>query len=100
MFGLRIDEPLGPFVSLQSNLRYGSAANLTFAGSGLSGYNGNTWLADSAVRVGLRTGPVGFAAFGGYGGPFFDSERPSAPGNVVLRNLPSPPGGGATAAAS
>ena len=100
MFGLRIDEPLGPFVSLQSNLRYGSAANLTFAGSGLSGYNGNTWLADSAVRVGLRTGPVGFAAFGGYGGLFFNAKGPSASDNVVLRSLASRLGVEATVATS
>src|SRR5439155_21127067 len=68
MFGLRIDEPLGAFVSLKSNLRYGSAANTTFAGSRLAGYNGNTWLAGSAVGVGLRRVRVGCRAFGGYAG--------------------------------
>jgi len=100
MFGLRFDEPLGPFVGLQTNLRYGPAANLTFPGSTLAGYYGNTWLADSAIHVGLRTGPVGFGAFGGYGGLFFNAKGPSAPDNVVLRSLASRLGVEATVATS
>lgn len=100
MFGLRVDEPLGPFVSLQTNLRYGAAANLTFGGTSLSSYSGTTWTADSVIHVGLRTGPVGFGAFGGYGGLFFNAAGPSASDRVVLRNLASRLGVDATVATS
>ncbi len=100
MFGFRFDEPLGPFVSLQTDLRYGSVANLNFAGSGLSGYSATTWLADSVVRVGLRSGPVGIAAYGGYGGFFFNATGPSASDRIVLRDLASRLGVEATVATS
>ena len=89
MFGFRFDEPLGPFVSLRTDLRYGAVANPSFTGGNISGYSGSTWLADSVVRVGLRTGPIGLAAFGGYGGLFFNANGPSASDRVVLRALAS-----------
>src|SRR2546425_4641899 len=77
LFGFRFDEPLGPFVSLRSDLRYGAVANPSFTMGSMSGYSGSTWIADSAFRVGLRTGPVGFAAYGGYGGVLFYPPAPS-----------------------
>src|SRR2546422_6320449 len=100
MFGFRFDEPLGPFVSLRSDLRYGSLANPSFTATSISGYSGSTWIADTAFRVGLRTGPVGFAAYGGYGGVFFYAKSPSAAGKVVFCNLFRPLGGGGTGGAS
>src|SRR2546426_7533700 len=100
LFGFRFDEPLGPFVSLRTDLRYGAVANPSFTATSMSGYSGSTWIADTAFRVGLRTGPVGFAAYGGYGGLFFNATRPSPSGRVVLRNPSSPLGGGGTGAAS
>ena len=100
MFGFRFDEPLGPFVSLRSDLRYGSLANPSFTATSISGYSGSTWIADSAFRVGLRTGPIGFAAYGGYGGLFFNANGPAPSDNVVLRNLSSRLGVEATVATS
>ena len=100
MFGFRFDEPLGPFVSLRSDLRYGSLANPSFTATSMSGYSGSTWIADSAFRVGLRTGPIGFAAYGGYGGLFFNATGPAPSDNVVLRNLSSRLGVEATVATS
>src|SRR2546425_7871148 len=100
MFGFRFDEPLGPFVSLRSDLRYGSLANPSFTATSMSGYSGSTWIADTAFRVGLRTGPVGFAAYGGYGGLFFNATGPSPSDSVVLRNLSSRLGVEATVATS
>src|SRR2546428_14155297 len=91
MFGFRFDEPLGPFVSLRTDLRYGAVANPSFTGGNISGYSGSTWLADSVVRVGLRTGPIGLAAFGGDGGGFFFFPRRSRPQRAVGRALPRPP---------
>src|SRR2546428_3974827 len=96
MFGFRFDEPLGPFVSLRSDLRYGGLANPSFTATSISGYSGSTWIADSAFRVGLRTGPIGFAAYGGYGGPLFNTTRPAPSGNAVPRNLSRRAGVGAT----
>src|SRR3989442_15859497 len=93
LFGFRFDEPLGPFVSLRSDLRYGAVANPSFTATSMSGYSGSTWIADTAFRVGLRTGPVGFAAYGGYGGAFFNATRPSAPGHIVPRDPSSRLGG-------
>src|SRR2546428_9660876 len=87
LFGFRFDEPLGPFVSLRTDLRYGAVANPSFTTGSMSGYSGSTWIADTTFRVGLRTGPVGFAAYGGYGGPFFLAPRPSAPAHAVLSNI-------------
>src|SRR5213596_1336881 len=50
MFGLRFDEPLGPFVGLQTNLRYGPAANLTFPGRHLQVTTGtHGWLTPSST---------------------------------------------------
>src|SRR2546428_3264970 len=92
MFGFRFDEPLGPFVSLRSDLRYGSLANPSFTATSMSGYSGSTWIADSAFRVGLRTGPIGFAAYGGYGGLLFHTTRPAPSGPCRLRNYSPPPG--------
>src|SRR3989442_2570642 len=92
MFGFRFDEPLGPFVSLRSDLRYGAVANPSFTATSMSGYSGSTWIADSAFRVGLRTGPIGFAAYGGYGGRLFHATRPAPPDPVLLR-WPFPPMG-------
>jgi len=87
MFGLRFDQPMGPLVSLQTSLRYGAIANLSFAGSSLSGSSGSTLVADSALRIGLRTGPVGVAAFGGYGGLLVNATGPAASDAVVLQSL-------------
>lgn len=89
MFGFRFDEPLGPFVSLRTDLRYGSVANPSFTGGNISGYTGSTWIADSLVRVGLGAGPVGVAAYGGYGGLFVNASGSSSSDRVVLRNLAS-----------
>src|SRR2546425_13378474 len=100
MFGFRFDEPLGPFVSLRSDLRYGSLANPSFTATSISGYSGSTWIADSAFRVGLRTGPIGFAAYGGYGGLFFNATRPAPSDNRVLPNPSRRLGGEATGATS
>src|SRR3989441_10961860 len=100
LFGFRFDEPLGPFVSLRSDLLYGAVANPSFTATAMSGDNGSTWIADTAFRVGLRTGPVGFAAYGGYGGFFFNAKGSSASDNVVLRNLSSRLGVEATVATS
>src|SRR2546428_5711182 len=86
MFGFRFDEPLGPFVSLRSDLRYGGLANPSFTATSMSGYSGSTWIADTAFRVGLRTGPIGFAAYGGYGGLFVNATRPAPSANVAPRN--------------
>src|SRR2546428_10716077 len=85
MFGFRFDEPLGPFVSLRSDLRYGAVANPSFTGGSMSGYSGSTWIADSVVRVGLRTGPIGLAAFGGVGGVVFYSTRALAVDDGCVR---------------
>src|SRR2546428_7662790 len=90
LFGFRFDEPLGPFVSLRSDLRYGAVANPSFTATSMSGYSGSTWIADTAFRVGLRTGPVGFAAYGGYGGLFVNATRPSPSDDSVLRKPSSP----------
>src|SRR2546428_6895928 len=100
MFGFRFDEPLGPFVSLRSDLRYGGLANPSFTATSISGYSGSTWIADSAFRVGLRTGPIGFAAYGGYGGPFFHPNGPGPSDNLLPRNPSSRPGWEATVATS
>ena len=100
LFGFRFDEPLGPFVSLRSDLRYGAVANPSFTATSMSGYSGSTWIADTAFRVGLRTGPIGFAAYGGYGGLFVNATGPSPSDNVVLRNLSSRLGVEATVATS
>src|SRR3989442_5076188 len=100
MFGFRFDEPLGPFVSLRSDLRYGSLANPSFTATSISGYSGSTWIADSAFRVGLRTGPIGFAAYGGYGGLFFNATGPAPSDNRVLPKPFSPVGGAGTVATS
>src|SRR2546422_11754207 len=98
LFGFRFDEPLGPFVSLRSDLRYGAVANPSFTAGSMSGYSGSTWIADTAFRVGLRTGPVGFAAYGGSGGCLLSAPGPPPSGNVLLRNPSRPLGGGATGA--
>src|SRR2546422_1042849 len=98
LFGFRFDEPLGPFESLRSDLRNGAVANPSFTATTMSGYTGSTWIADTAFRVGLRTGPVGFAAYGGYGGLFVNAPGPPPSGNVLLRNPSRPLGGGATGA--
>lgn len=87
MFGFRFDQPMGPLVSLQTSLRYGSIANLNLSGSSLSGSSGSTLMADSALRIGLRTGPVGVAAFGGYGGLLVNARGPGASDAVVLQSL-------------
>ncbi len=100
LFGFRFDEPLGPFVSLRTDLRYGAVANPSFTTGSMAGYSGSTWIADSAFRVGLRTGPVGFAAYGGYGGLFFNATGPSPSDHVVLRDLSSRLGVEATVATS
>ena len=39
LFGFRFDEPLGPFVSLRSDLRYGAVANPSFTATSMSGYS-------------------------------------------------------------
>src|SRR2546427_1886024 len=98
LFGFRFDEPLGPFVSLRTDLRYGAVANPSFTATSMSGYTGSTWIADTAFRVGLRTGPVGFAAYGGYGGVFFYPQRPSAPDKLRFRQPSRRVGGGGTGA--
>lgn len=99
MFGFTFTQTLGPFVSLQTNLQYGSIANLDFPGSSLSGYSGSTMVADSALRVGLRTGTFSVAAFGGYGGLLFNAAGPAS-GNIVLQSLGTRLGVEATVAMS
>lgn len=89
MFGFRFDQPMGPLVSLQSSLRYGSIANLTWPVSSLSGSSGSTLVADTALRVGLRTGPVGVTGFGGYGGLLVNASGPAASDGIILQNLGS-----------
>ncbi len=83
-YGIGFEQSLGPFVSLQTRLAYGPITNLNFRGSALSGYTGSVLLADSALRVGLSAGPVALAAFGGYGGLFFNATGPTAPDRVLL----------------
>src|SRR2546428_2322831 len=94
LFGFRFDEPLGPFVSLRSDLRYGAVANPSFTATTMSGYTGSTWIADTAFRVGLRTGPVGFAAYGGYGGGLLSTQKPARLPQLAFRHPSTPPGGG------
>lgn len=84
VFGVRLGQPLGPFVSLQSTLRYGSIANLSFAGSSLSGYTGSTLVADSALQFGLGAGPLSLAAYAGYGALVLNATGPTASDRVVL----------------
>ncbi len=100
MFGLRFSQALGPLVSFDTSLRYGSVSNLDFGGTGLSTYSGNTLVADSVLRVGLRAGTFGIAAFGGYGGMFFNATDPATSGSVVLQSLGSRLGVEATLAMS
>ncbi len=85
MFGLRFGQPLGPFVGLDTTLRYGAVANLDFPGASLSSYSGSTLVADSVLRVGLRAGTFSVAGFGGYGGLFMDAT--SASNSIVLQSL-------------
>ncbi len=85
MFGFRFDQPMAPLVSLQTDVRYGSVANLSFGGGGLAGATGNTFVADSMLRVGLRTGAFSLAAFGGYGGLLANASGPSASDTMALQ---------------
>lgn len=85
MFGLRFGQPLGPFVGLDTTLRYGAVANLGFSGTSLSSDSGSTLVADSVLRVGLRAGTFSVAGFGGYGGLFMNAT--SASNSLVLQSL-------------
>lgn len=86
MFGFRFDQTMAPLVSLQTDVRYGSVANLSFGGGSLAGATGSTILADSMLRVGLRTGAFGLAAFGGYGGLLVNASGPSSSDNMALQS--------------
>lgn len=85
-YGVTFAQSLAPFTSLRTNLAYGPTSNVTFGGSGLSGYSGGVLLADTALRVGLQTGPVGLAVYGGYGGLFFNATGSTAADRVVLQS--------------
>jgi len=85
MFGLRFGQPLGPFVGLDTTLRYGAVANLSYSGTSLSGYSGSTFVADSVLRVGVRAGTFSVAGFGGYGGLLMNAT--SGSNNIVLQSL-------------
>ncbi|HEX4841646.1 MAG TPA: hypothetical protein VFV60_05725, partial [bacterium] len=86
-YAVAFEQSLAPFTSLRTNLAYGPTSNVTFSPSGaLSGYSGGVLLADAALRVGLQTGPVGLAAYGGYGGLFFNATGPTAADRVVLQS--------------
>lgn len=85
-YGVAFEQSLAPFTSLRTSLAYGPTSNVTFSPIGaLSGYSGGVLLADAALRVGMQTGPVGLAAYGGYGGLFFNATGPT-PDRVVLQS--------------
>ncbi len=85
-YAVTFEQSLAPFTSFRTNLAYGPTSNVTFAGSGLSGYSGGVLLADAALRVGMQTGPVGLAAYGGYGGLFFNATGSTASDRAVLQS--------------
>lgn len=85
-YAVTFEQSLAPFTSFRTNLAYGPTSNVTFAGSALSGYSGGVLLADAALRVGMQTGPVGLAAYGGYGGLFFNATGSTATDRAVLQS--------------
>ena len=85
-YAVTFAQSLAPFTSLRTNVAYGPTSNVTFGGSGLSGYSGGVLMADAALRVGLQTGPVGLAVYGGYGGLFFNATGSTASDRVVLQS--------------
>ncbi len=85
-YGVTFEQALAPFTSFRTNLAYGPTSNVTFGGTALSGYSGGVLLADAALRVGMQTGPVGLAAYGGYGGLFFNATGSTASDRAVLQS--------------
>ncbi|HET6781843.1 MAG TPA: hypothetical protein VFH67_07085 [bacterium] len=85
--GLRLDQPIGPFLALGTTLYYGPISNFSFAGSSLSGYSGQTLAGDISLRMGVSAGPLGLTAYAGYGGFGLNASGPSAPDRVVLSSL-------------
>jgi hypothetical protein len=85
--GLRFEQGLAPMVGLRTTLQYGPVTGLTFAGSSLTGYGGQTLAVDALLRVGVGAGPVSVGGFGGYGGYILNATGPSATDRVVLQDL-------------
>lgn len=85
-YAVAFEQSLAPFTSLRTNLAYGPTNTVNFNGSALSGFSGGVLMADAVLRVGLQTGPVGLAAYGGYGGLFFNATGPAASDRVVLQS--------------
>jgi hypothetical protein len=85
-YGIGFEQSLGPFVSLQTRLAYGPMTNFYFRGAAMSGYTGSVVVGDTALRVGLNTGPIGLSAFGGYGGLFFNASGSTASDRVILQS--------------
>ncbi len=87
VFGLRFDQGLAPMVGLRTTLQYGPVSGLTFGGSGLTGFSGQTLAGEAVLRVGLGVGRVGVAGFAGYGGYVLNATGPAASDRVVLQDL-------------
>ena len=85
-YAVAFEQSLAPFTSLRTNLAYGPTNTVNLNGTALTGYSGGVLLADAALRVGLQTGPVGLAAYGGYGGLFFNATGSSTSDRVVLQS--------------
>jgi hypothetical protein len=99
MFGVRLGQPLGPFVSLQSTLKYGSITNLSLGPTSL-GSTGSTLVADSALQFGLGAGPISLAAYLGYGALVLNASGPGPADRVILLNQGTRVGVEATLATS
>lgn len=84
--GVNFGQGFGP-VGFGTMLYYGPLANLTFAGSGLSGYSGQVVGGEVGLRFGLGAGPLGIGASAGYGGFVMNARGPSAPDAVLLSSL-------------
>jgi len=84
--GFRFDQGFGP-VGFGTMLFYGPITNFSFAGSGLSGYNGQVVGGDAGLRFALGAGPLGFGAFAGYGGFVANARGPVASDAVLLSSL-------------
>lgn len=66
ILGLRFTNPIAPHLGFGAGLYYGSVANLALAGSGLTGFSGNTLAGDLSLRFAASVGRMDLAAFGGY----------------------------------
>lgn len=86
-FGLRLDQSIAPFVAIGTTFFYGPVSNLSFAGSSLSGYSGQTLAGDLSLRLGMSAGPLGLTGYAGYGGFGLNATGPAANDRIVLTTL-------------